>query len=342
MFSGLTKRLEAMTKVLFPSDLVIGLRSWFKKPVNGELKCRLDRMERRMSLLKQKDDTPESPHRSPQVTGTNVHQNARTPQSESKINTERGVKRKTGLEPQSLNKRFAAEPHKQTHKNEKSERHEKQTQRRHQKSCTVTSSSEEENQDVITFKKDNKKLKQKQIVDNSCLRTDESYYVSFYKPISDEIDTMSRGDILKQAEGQLEVEVPTWKIQKYNKLWVMEGTENLEDEIFIKRHQKPEVEEKRRKRWDLQRMREQSIYQKLKDKEEKCPEGEESDRMQSFYPLLDDITHIEVCDEIPVMAFGHTLPNIESNHFSLPWELEVSRQRSHSSRSANTRSSRNK
>ncbi|KAJ8314311.1 hypothetical protein KUTeg_008872 [Tegillarca granosa] len=106
---------------------------------------------------------------------------------------------------------------------------------------------------------------------------------------------------------------------------------NLEDEIFIKRHQKPEVEEKRRKRWDLQRMREQSIYQKLKDKEEKCPEGEESDRMQSFYPLLDDITHIEVCDEIPVMA-----------HFSLPWELEVSRQRSHSSRSANTRSSRNK
>lgn len=114
--------------------------------------------------------------------------------------------RKTGLEPQSLNKRFAAEAHKQTHKNERSDRHEKQTQRRHQKSCTVTSSSEEENQDVITFKKDNKKLKQKQIVDNTCLRTDDSYYVSFYKPISDEIDTMSRGDILKQAEGQLEGE----------------------------------------------------------------------------------------------------------------------------------------
>lgn len=105
-----------------------------------------------------------------------------------------------------MNKRFAAEAHKQTHKNERSDRQEKQTQRRHQKSCTVTSSSEEENQDVITFKKDNKKLKQKQVVDNTCLRTDDSYYVSFYKPISDEIDTMSRGDILKQAEGQLEGE----------------------------------------------------------------------------------------------------------------------------------------
>lgn len=32
-------------------------------------------------------------------------------------------------------------------------------------------------------------------------------------------------------------------------LYVMEGTENLEDEVFLKRHAKPEQDEKRRKRY---------------------------------------------------------------------------------------------
>jgi len=30
----------------------------------------------------------------------------------------------------------------------------------------------------------------------------------------------------------------------------MEGTENLDDEVFNKRHQRLEVDERRRKRWD--------------------------------------------------------------------------------------------
>ena len=44
----------------------------------------------------------------------------------------------------------------------------------------------------------------------------------------------------------------------------MEGTENIEDETFLRRHQKFELDEKRRKRWDIQRMREQRHCEKLR------------------------------------------------------------------------------
>ena len=58
--------------------------------------------------------------------------------------------------------------------------------------------------------------------------------------------------------------VPKWRLNPITNYYSLEGTENLEDEIFIKRHQKPEIDEKRRKRWDMQRLREQRMYEKLK------------------------------------------------------------------------------
>ena len=39
---------------------------------------------------------------------------------------------------------------------------------------------------------------------------------------------------------------------------------DLTDEAYLKRHQRLEVNEKRRKRWDLQRQRELSIYEHLR------------------------------------------------------------------------------
>ncbi|XP_018011872.1 uncharacterized protein LOC108669096 [Hyalella azteca] len=64
------------------------------------------------------------------------------------------------------------------------------------------------------------------------------------------------------------VEIPRWKVSVLTPLYVMEGTENLEDEIFSKRHHKLEQDEKRRKRWDLQRLREQRQYEKLRERYE--------------------------------------------------------------------------
>ena len=42
------------------------------------------------------------------------------------------------------------------------------------------------------------------------------------------------------------------------------ASEATDDEVYLKRHGKPEVEEKRRKRWDMQRIREQRHIERLK------------------------------------------------------------------------------
>lgn len=54
-------------------------------------------------------------------------------------------------------------------------------------------------------------------------------------------------------------------------------------------------------RWDLQRLREQKIYEKLKEKEmtaENLKKGEDQ-HVESFYPLLDD-------SELPLIL-GHVV-----------------------------------
>ena len=42
----------------------------------------------------------------------------------------------------------------------------------------------------------------------------------------------------------------------------------LDDQVFLKRHSKSEIDERRRKRWDSQRLREESHLEKLKRKQE--------------------------------------------------------------------------
>lgn len=59
-------------------------------------------------------------------------------------------------------------------------------------------------------------------------------------------------------------EVPGWRLLPMSPSYTMEGTENIEDETLLKRHQRPEVDEKRRKRWDVQRLREQRHVQRLR------------------------------------------------------------------------------
>ena len=48
------------------------------------------------------------------------------------------------------------------------------------------------------------------------LLTNKHYYVSYYEPISDEIETESRPDIIKGAQSQLEGKFQTRYVQKYH------------------------------------------------------------------------------------------------------------------------------
>ena len=49
----------------------------------------------------------------------------------------------------------------------------------------------------------------------------------------------------------------------YRPSFILEGTENISDVAILKRHDKKEKEEKQRKRWDAEAVREQERVEKL-------------------------------------------------------------------------------
>ncbi|KAK4309415.1 hypothetical protein Pmani_018960 [Petrolisthes manimaculis] len=120
---------------------------------------------------------------------------------------------------------------------------------------------------------------------------------------------------------QSQVEIPQWGTRVLTSLYVMEGTENLEDEVFLKRHAKPEQDEKRRKRWDLQRMREQRHYERLRERYESRQNTSEPEASgyRSLWPNPESAHFLLVDDCIPVCAFGQPMARIPPQEFALPW-----------------------
>lgn len=271
------------------------------KTENSSLQCRLQRMERRMALLKQKEIIQTDGHivhSPPPQPGTLSYTE---PISLPSPKVERHALPKRKLEPQGLTKKFVSseqQPKPSTVKQTDTSKIKKEHRKRKLSSRPERPVKEDESGDLLTNK---------------------HYYVSYYEPISDEIDTESRRDISKGVQSQLEIECPSWRIKTYSNLYVIEGTEDHEDETFIRRHQKPEIEEKRRKRWDNQRVREEKIVEKLKDRENSIYKKKQKEPVESFYPQLEDIRYVEVQDRIPVTAFGHAVPYVKPGSFSLPW-----------------------
>ncbi|XP_011331117.1 uncharacterized protein LOC105275741 isoform X2 [Ooceraea biroi] len=163
----------------------------------------------------------------------------------------------------------------------------------------------------------------------SFLTTEEHYYTA----IGDPNYTLS----LKQSspvETNSSLEVPNWRVKIYTSCYTMEGTENLDDEIFNKRHLKLENDERRRKRWDVQRIREQRHIEKLKQRQERqnhqatcyntnhtgpCPSSMEEETITSLWPDIEQIQSLQVDPHLPVTAFGAAIPNFTPSEFSLPW-----------------------
>lgn len=143
--------------------------------------------------------------------------------------------------------------------------------------------------------------------------------------------------ILAQTE-----EVPAWRqrvVPPSHALGQGQEEASCDDEAVLRRHGKLELDEKRRKRWDIQRIREQRQVQRLKARYEKRQQqllggGGGSGAVSAaaaavesvgFDPLA--ITHIHVADELPVCAFGAPLPAAllddrgeEEMEFELPWK----------------------
>ncbi|KAG8139980.1 hypothetical protein E2320_002714 [Naja naja] len=127
------------------------------------------------------------------------------------------------------------------------------------------------------------------------------------------------------------VAIPSWRdhtVEPLRDTNPSELLENLDDNVFSKRHAKLELDEKRRKRWDIQRIREQRILQRLQLRMYKKKGIQESEpEVTSFFPESDDVESLLITPYLPVVAFGRPLPKLTPQNFELPWLDERSRCR---------------
>nr|XP_046186178.1 male-specific lethal 1-like 1 [Oncorhynchus gorbuscha]XP_046186179.1 male-specific lethal 1-like 1 [Oncorhynchus gorbuscha] len=127
------------------------------------------------------------------------------------------------------------------------------------------------------------------------------------------------------------VAIPSWKENLMGPLGEEEASdipENLDDNVFLKRHLKHELDEKRRKRWDIQRIREQRMFQRLQQRMNKRKGIQESEpEVFSFYPEAEDVEYLMITPHLPVVVFGRPLPKLSRRIFDLPWLDERSRCR---------------
>ncbi|XP_063815837.1 male-specific lethal 1 homolog [Pseudophryne corroboree] len=127
------------------------------------------------------------------------------------------------------------------------------------------------------------------------------------------------------------VAIPSWRehpIEPLQDLSASDVPENLDDAVFAKRHAKLELDEKRRKRWDIQRIREQRILQRLQLRMFKKKGNQESEpEVTSFFPDPDEVESVMITPYLPVVSFGRPLPKITPQNFELPWLDERSRCR---------------
>lgn len=137
---------------------------------------------------------------------------------------------------------------------------------------------------------------------------------AYYTSVGEEFVEEERQDLTKILA---QSEVPAFRKKLLHPLYSMEGTEAIEDEVMEKRHGKLEADERRRKKWDIQRMREQRKIMKLRVRYEASQNSFRNGKKSDFapYTLLPevhfDLTSVEVCDLLPVSAFGGQLPELD-------------------------------
>ncbi|XP_071961735.1 male-specific lethal 1-like 1 [Antedon mediterranea] len=116
--------------------------------------------------------------------------------------------------------------------------------------------------------------------------------------------------------------VPTWRVSHLNTSSDDSNSSEIEktdDHTVEMRHQKMEMDEKKRKKWDVQRIRQIREHERLEMKQLEREIAHREDVIETFEPDIDDMLRIEVCDTIPVSAFGMLVPTISESEFSLPW-----------------------
>ncbi|KOX67159.1 Male-specific lethal 1-like 1 [Melipona quadrifasciata] len=332
---------------------------------NETLKLRLERMDRRVNLQKLRSENNEnsivSEHigvcSSPTINSVNVpstselHRNIQSENNNSqynesfkiRLNTSGGI---TTVKQEPNDNQSKHETKIETGNDIRLEWEEKKkrrtdstsissgSKRKRGVSCSSTISNDTSStvQDKTLGQENNRKSDRKGKLltkKESFLTTEEHYYTA----VGDPNYTLN----LKEpnlVESDTSLEVPNWRVKIYTSCYTMEGTENLDDEIFNKRHLKLENDERRRKRWDVQRIREQRHIEKLKQRQERqnhqatcyntnhtgpCPSTVEEEAVLSLWPDVEQIQSLQVDPQLPIAAFGAPIPSFTPSEFSLPW-----------------------
>lgn len=125
----------------------------------------------------------------------------------------------------------------------------------------------------------------------------------------------------RPVQENVNLEIPRWVIKECPGLYSIEGTEDLSDEVFLKRHARLEHHERKRKKWDVQRIREQRTIERLKRRhcKDEVNDHKDPNYESSFYPPASNVKYLQYTDELPVVAFGEVIPLLHKTEFSLPW-----------------------
>lgn len=173
--------------------------------------------------------------------------------------------------------------------------------------------------------------KRKRVKNDEVLTHPEEFITQAGEHVMDIVRRQELAEEVAKAANSASLEVPRWRGKVYTSCYSLEGTENLDDEVFLRRHSRMENDEKRRKRWDFQRIREQRVIEKLKQRQDKIdsnnkssPIEPEPEPISSLWPSMEDVKFIEICENLPVAAFGAPVPKIQPSEFSLPWLSNLS------------------
>ncbi|XP_030846434.1 male-specific lethal 1-like 1 [Strongylocentrotus purpuratus] len=137
------------------------------------------------------------------------------------------------------------------------------------------------------------------------------------------------------------VMVPSWRVVTIPAPSTSsDAPEECSDAVFEQRHGKLEQDERKRKRWDIQRIRELREHERLVNKQKQREYAQWEHILTTFYPVENDAEFIEMNDTIPVITFGVQVPTVKPNEFELPWFDAKQRERDEQRRQTRRMTSR--
>lgn len=139
-----------------------------------------------------------------------------------------------------------------------------------------------------------------------------------------EVNQLITDEPCKDASENLEI--PKWKTWEFSNtrdpnLPHHRDIEDISEDAYVRRHAKGMMDERKRKKWDVQRIREQRTIERLKRRhcKDELSQQTNDNEIVSFFPPAESLKAIHITDDLPVSAFGELIPALPTNEFSLPW-----------------------